>query len=69
MVAGCNPLPGITSVDLACAGDRALTKTSSESDPELTRVLAAWPHLAGPIKAAILALVASVAQPMSRDAR
>jgi hypothetical protein len=36
-----------------------LTKTGSESDADLARVVAAWPSLAGPLKAAILALVNS----------
>jgi hypothetical protein len=62
--------PGIASVDSTCAGDRALTKPAPESDRELPRVIAAWPYLAGPIKAAILALVASVAPPsIPRDTR
>jgi hypothetical protein len=48
-----------TSADSFRAGDRALTKPDTASDPELARVLAAWPSLSEPIRAAILALVAA----------
>jgi hypothetical protein len=58
---GCKPLPANTSADSLSAGDRALTKPTPETDPDLARVAAAWPGLAGPIKAAILALVGSAA--------
>src|SRR5262249_36972479 len=37
--------------------DGALTKLAPDTDPDLARILAAWPALARPIKAAILALV------------
>jgi hypothetical protein len=48
-----------TCANPTSAGDRALTKRDPETDSELARVAAAWLALAGPIKAAILALVAS----------
>jgi hypothetical protein len=42
------PLTG--TADNACERVR-------ETDPDLTRVAAAWPHLPGHIKAAVLALI------------
>ena len=38
-----NPLPANTSDDSNRAGDRALTKPAPETDPDLTRVMDAWP--------------------------
>jgi hypothetical protein len=52
-----NPLPANTSDDSNRAGDRALTKPAPETDPDLTRVMDAWPGLPEPIRRAILALV------------
>jgi hypothetical protein len=46
--------------------DRALTKLAPQTDADLDRVLAAWPALAPPLKAAILALVASASTPLTR---
>jgi hypothetical protein len=59
------PLCGITSVHAPRAVDRALTKIESETDPELARVLAAWPILPPALKAAVLAIVDS-AVPVSK---
>ena len=49
----------ITSDEGLVRLDRALTKPALEIDADLARVLEAWPALADPIKAAILAIVAS----------
>ena len=43
--------------------DRALTKLAPDLDPDLARILAAWPALARPIKAVILALVVTSVTP------
>ena len=51
-----NPLPAITSDDSARAGDRALTK-APETDPDLARVMYAWPDLPSPIRKAVLSLI------------
>src|SRR5262249_1137 len=52
-----------TSGEPPGAGDRALTKPAPETDPELARVLAAWPVLPAHIRAAILTLVGSASMP------
>jgi hypothetical protein len=41
----------------------ATNKTDAKTDADLARVLAAWPSLAAPIKAAILALVNTPSTP------
>jgi len=63
-------LPGNTSDDSASSLAPRLAPEPEKAslrdapiDPELARVLAAWPALAGPIKAAILALVGSASTP------
>ena len=53
----------ITSDKSFVRPDGALTKLAPDLDPELARILAAWPGLARPIKAAILALVVTSATP------
>jgi len=65
----CNPqpdehnlLPDNTSGDTSPRPDRALTKTPPETpstDPDLARLVEAWPILSTPIRAAVLALVQS----------
>jgi len=47
-----------TSGEQARRPDRARTK-SPETDPALTRIIAAWPTLPEPIRRAMLALVGS----------
>jgi hypothetical protein len=51
-----NPLPHTTSGNLPKRPDRARTKPPA-ADPDLDRLLAAWPKLAPAIRKAILALV------------
>src|SRR5262245_49467547 len=46
----------ITSADTLAPVARQLP-TGAENDPDLARVLAAWPSLPAPIKAAVLALL------------
>jgi hypothetical protein len=65
-----NPFPAMTSADSdsvvarRVAQDRANPAPDAvPDDPDLARVLAAWPFLAGPIRAAVLALVATATTP------
>jgi hypothetical protein len=51
-----NPLPGKNCGDQPWRPDRALTK-ALESDPDLARVVKAWPSLPTAIRRAVLALI------------
>jgi hypothetical protein len=53
----------MTSDESIVRPDRALTKLAPDLDPDLARIVAAWPTLPRPIKAAILALVVTSATP------
>jgi hypothetical protein len=55
-----NALPSATSDESTGRLDRALTKPL-ESDPDLARVVEAWPTLPDPIRRAMLALAAASA--------
>lgn len=52
-----------TSDDFQSTVERALTKAIMETDPEVARILAAWPTISVPLKAAILAIVDSARSP------
>jgi hypothetical protein len=53
----------MTSDERIVRPDRALTKLAPDLDPDLARIVVAWPALPRPIKAAILALVVTSATP------
>ena len=55
-VAGCNPKPANTSGD-GVAPHGPLHVPAGPTDPDLARVVAAWPELPEPIRRAVLALV------------
>jgi hypothetical protein len=56
---GCNPLPGNTSGETPPPVARQLP-AALEIDPDLARLLAAWPSLPPAIRRAVLALLDAV---------
>jgi hypothetical protein len=59
-------LPNQGSGDQAPAPYRALT-SALQADPDLARVVDAWPHLPPHLKAAVLALIATAPGPAGQE--
>src|SRR5262249_4489562 len=72
IVAGCNPLLDNTSNDSAsplAPDPEPAPQREAVDDLDLARVVAAWPYSAGPIRAAVMALMATVLNPKLEDCR